>query len=115
MAVIDKNPRHATWPARDLSVRWWLSQTRLTRMHQTAANLDAAMGVAVLTSSDLTNIETGLAVQGELGDRRDSVTTVLRLFDRNLSATVQKAFGFREVRSTAALAGTLVHPLRRSG
>ena len=32
------------------------------------------------------------------------MTTVLRLFDRHLSATVQKAFGFREVRSTAALA-----------
>jgi len=69
-----------------------------------AANVIAASAVAVLTSDDLANVETGLAVRGELGDRRESVPTVLRLFDRHLSTTVQKTFGFRHVRSTAALA-----------
>ena len=104
VAVIDKNPPPRNVArARDLSVPVVVADATDPDA-LAAANLDAAMGVAVLTSSDLTNIETGLAVRGELGDRRDSVTTVLRLFDRNLSATVQKAFGFREVRSTAALA-----------
>ena len=69
----------------------------------------------VLTSSDLTNIETGLAVQGELGDRRDSVTTFLRLFDRNLSATVQKTFGFREVTIDRRVGPHPGSSLRRSG
>lgn len=69
-----------------------------------AANLQASSAVAVLTSDDLVNIETGLAVRGALGTRRNSVPTVLRLFDRHLSATVRKTFDFQDVRSTAALA-----------
>ena len=68
------------------------------------ANIAEASAVAILTSDDLTNIETGLAVRVELGDRRASVPIVLRLFSRQLSATVEHSFGFRNVRSTAALA-----------
>ncbi|MGB5017121.1 MAG: NAD-binding protein [Candidatus Nanopelagicales bacterium] len=69
-----------------------------------AANLSAASAVAIVTSDDFANIETGLAVLDFLGDRRDTVPTVLRLFDRQLSTTVERTFGFKEVRSTAALA-----------
>ncbi|MDQ1248770.1 MAG: hypothetical protein QG597_3143 [Actinomycetota bacterium] len=69
-----------------------------------AANLRAASAVALVTDDDMANIEAGLAVREELGDRRAGVPTVLRLFDRQLSSTVERAFGFRDVRSTAALA-----------
>lgn len=63
-----------------------------------------ARAVAVLTSDDLTNIETGLAVLDQLGPRRHDVPLVLRLFDRRLASTVEASFGFSCVRSTAALA-----------
>ena len=69
-----------------------------------AANLVSARGVAVLTSSDLANIETGLAVDELLGLRRDHVPVVMRVFDRQLAQTIEGSFGFRKVRSTAALA-----------
>lgn len=69
-----------------------------------AANLSAASAVAIVTSDDFVNIETGLAVLNFLGDRQSAVPTVLRLFDRQLSTTVERTFGFKEVRSTAALA-----------
>lgn len=65
-----------------------------------AANVESARAVAVVTSNDLVNIETGLAVQ-TLAPR---VPVVLRVFDRQLAATVSKAFGFSLTRSTAALA-----------
>jgi Trk K+ transport system NAD-binding subunit len=69
-----------------------------------AANLKSARAVAVLTSSDLANIETGLAVDDLLGDRRDDVPVVLRVFDHQLAHTLQSSFGFRHVRSTSELA-----------
>lgn len=69
-----------------------------------AVNLRSARAVAVLTSSDLANIETGLAVIDLLGDRREHVPIVLRVFDRNLAHTIETSFGFQWVRSTAALA-----------
>ena len=74
-----------------------------------AASLDAAgvrraRAVAVLTSSDLANIETGLVVDDLLGERRDEVPVVLRVFDRDLAHTIETGFGFHSVRSTAALA-----------
>ncbi len=70
----------------------------------TAANLSAASAVAIVTSDDFVNIETGLAILNFLGEKSTTVPTVLRLFDRQLSATVERTFGFKEVRSTAALA-----------
>ena len=68
------------------------------------ANVHAAAAVAVLTSDDLTNIETGLAVRDYLGDRWTEVPVVLRVFDRDLGRTVERHFDFRHVRSTSALA-----------
>jgi Trk K+ transport system NAD-binding subunit len=69
-----------------------------------AANLAHARAVAVLTSSDLANIETGLTVADLLGERRDAVPVVLRVFDRDLAGTIEDSFGFHFARSTAALA-----------
>ena len=66
--------------------------------------LEHARAVAVMTSDDLVNIETGLAVRDLLGDRWSDVPVVLRLFDRRLANTVAGSFDFRYVRSTAALA-----------
>jgi Trk K+ transport system NAD-binding subunit len=68
------------------------------------ANVHSASAVAVLTSDDLTNIETGLAVRDYLGERWVSVPVVLRVFDRDLGHTVEHHFDFRHVRSTSALA-----------
>jgi Trk K+ transport system NAD-binding subunit len=68
------------------------------------ANVHAAAAVAVLTSDDLTNIETGLAVRDYLGERWVNVPVVLRVFDRGLGRTVEHHFDFRHVRSTSALA-----------
>jgi Trk K+ transport system NAD-binding subunit len=65
-----------------------------------AANVERARAVAVVTSNDLANIETGLAVQAINPD----LPVVLRVFDRQLAATVSTAFGFDLTRSTAALA-----------
>jgi Trk K+ transport system NAD-binding subunit len=69
-----------------------------------AANLAQASAVAVLTSNDLANIETGLAVDDLLGERRVDVPVVLRVFDRQLATTIERGFDFRHVRSTSALA-----------
>jgi Trk K+ transport system NAD-binding subunit len=69
-----------------------------------SANLRTARAVAVLTSSDLANIETGLAVDDLLGERRNTVPVVLRVFDRELARTLESGFNFANVRSTSALA-----------
>ena len=69
-----------------------------------AVGIDRARAVAVLTSSDLANIETGLVVDDLLAERRGEVPVVLRIFDRDLAHTVETGFGFHFVRSTAALA-----------
>ena len=60
--------------------------------------------MAVLTSDDLVNVETGLVMRERLGDRWRSVPVVLRVFDRELAGGVEDGFGFHYVRSTAALA-----------
>ena len=69
-----------------------------------SARLAAASAVAVLTSDDLANLETGLAVRDQLGPRWRDVPVVLRIFDPQLAHSVKETFGFRNVRSTAALA-----------
>jgi Trk K+ transport system NAD-binding subunit len=68
------------------------------------ARLAAASAVAVLTSDDLANLETGLAVRDQLGARWARTPVVLRIFDPRLAHSVKETFGFRNVRSTAALA-----------
>jgi Trk K+ transport system NAD-binding subunit len=69
-----------------------------------AGGLAAASAVAVLTSDDLANLETGLAVRDQLGTRWPTTPVVLRIFDPQLARSVQASFGFSFVRSTAALA-----------
>ena len=69
-----------------------------------AANLVEAAAVAVLTSDDFVNVETGLVVRERLGERWASVPVVLRVFDRELAGGVEDGFGFRNVRSTASVA-----------
>jgi Trk K+ transport system NAD-binding subunit len=69
-----------------------------------AVNLNRAGAVAILTSDDLTNIETGLAVRDRLGDRWTEVPVVLRVFDRQLGRRLEESFAFRHVWSTVAIA-----------
>ena len=68
-----------------------------------AVNLTEASAVAVLTSNDLVNVETGLAVRDQLGRRWADVPVVLRVFDRELGGAIHEGFDFRYVRSTEAL------------
>jgi Trk K+ transport system NAD-binding subunit len=69
-----------------------------------SARLAAASAVAVMTSDDLANLETGLAVRDQLRAHWPAVPVVLRIFDPQLAHSVKETFGFRYVRSTAALA-----------
>ena len=69
-----------------------------------SVSLASASAVAVLTSDDLANLETGLAVRDQLGARWEATPVVLRMFDPQLARSVRHNFGFRNVRSTAALA-----------
>jgi Trk K+ transport system NAD-binding subunit len=69
-----------------------------------SANLDKASAVAVLTSNDLVNIESALAVRGHLKARAHELPLVVRLFDRQLAQFVEQHFDMRYVRSTSALA-----------
>jgi Trk K+ transport system NAD-binding subunit len=98
----DENNRYLA-AARDLGIPVIIGDSTLHQNLQ-AANLQAADAVAVLTSNDLANIETGLAVDDLLGERRTDVPVVLRVFDRQLAGVIEKNFEFRHVRSTSALA-----------
>ena len=69
---------------------------------QEAAGIHRASGVAVLTSDDLVNIETGLAVRGVMGDR--PVPIALRVFSRNLARLVGAELDAGLPRSIAELA-----------
>ena len=69
---------------------------------QEAAGIHRAAGVAVLTSDDLVNIETGLSVRGVMGDR--PVPIVLRVFSRNLARLVGAELDAGLTRSIAELA-----------
>jgi Trk K+ transport system NAD-binding subunit len=69
-----------------------------------SVSLAKASAVAVLTSDDLANLETGLAVRDQLGPRWRDTPVVLRMFDPQLARSVRASFGFTFVRSTAALA-----------
>ena len=69
-----------------------------------SVNLSRAASVAILTSDDLTNIETGVAVRDRLGDRWTEVPVVLRVFDRELGRRLEQSFAFRHVWSTVAIA-----------
>ena len=89
--------------ARALGVPVIIADATQSQTHR-MVNLHDAKAVAVLTSADLTNIETGLAVRESLGERWDEVPVVLRVFDRELAHMMEQSFGFQHVRSTSALA-----------
>jgi len=67
-------------------------------------NLHEASAVAVLTSDDLTNVEIALALRDRMAFANRHRPMVVRVFDRQLASSVEHSFGFRHVRSTAALA-----------
>ena len=69
---------------------------------QAAAGIHRAAGVAVLTSDDLVNIETGLAVRGVVGDR--PVPIALRVFSKNLARVIGTGLDAGIARSIAELA-----------
>jgi Trk K+ transport system NAD-binding subunit len=98
----DENNRYLS-NARSLNVPVIIGDSTASGTLATA-NLEAARAVVVLTSSDLANIETGLAVDELLGERRGQVPVVMRVFDRQLAHTIETSFGFHNVRSTSALA-----------
>jgi len=104
VVVVEKDPgnRHLG-QARALGLPVVLADATLPEtLHQ--VSLASAAAVAVLTSDDLANLETGLAVRDQLGARWDTVPVVLRMFDPQLARSVRHNFGFQHVRSTAALA-----------
>jgi Trk K+ transport system NAD-binding subunit len=69
-----------------------------------SVNLARAASVAIVTSDDMTNIETGLAVRDRLGERWAEVPVVLRVFERELGSRLEESFAFRHVWSTVAIA-----------
>ncbi len=68
-----------------------------------SVNLGRATSVAIMTSSDLANIETGLAVRDRLGERWEEVPVVLRVTGRELGHNLETSFDFRHVWSTSAI------------
>jgi Trk K+ transport system NAD-binding subunit len=98
----DEDNRYAS-QARLLGVRVIIGDATLARTLQ-AANLDTASAVAVVTSNDMTNIETGLAIRDGLRDRWEEVPVILRVFDTSLGHRLEETFDFRHVWSTAAIA-----------
>jgi Trk K+ transport system NAD-binding subunit len=89
--------------ARAIGVPVIIADATQSQTHR-MVNIDDAIAVAVLTSADLTNIETGLSIRESLGARWEKVPVVLRVFDRELAHMMERSFGFRYVRSTSALA-----------
>ena len=89
--------------ARSLNVPVVIGDATLARTLD-SVKLSSAAAVAILTSDDLTNIETGLAVRDQLGERWTEVPVVLRVFDRQLGSRLEQSFGFRHVWSTSAIA-----------
>ena len=65
-----------------------------------ALRVAEARSVVVVTSSDVVNLETALNVRALVPDRR----VVLRLFDPDLAARVERVFGIHTSRSPSALA-----------
>jgi Trk K+ transport system NAD-binding subunit len=98
----DEHNRHLS-QARALGVPVVIADATQPRV-LASVRLATASAVAVLTSDDMANLETGLAVRDQLGPRWEAVPVVLRIFDPQFARSVKETFGFRHVRSTAALA-----------
>jgi Trk K+ transport system NAD-binding subunit len=66
-----------------------------------SARLREAAAIAILTSDDMVNIETGIAVRDMLDDRwtAGSIPVVMRVFDQSLSRTIATRFGFENIQS----------------
>jgi Trk K+ transport system NAD-binding subunit len=66
-----------------------------------SARLHDAAAIAILTSNDMVNIETGIAVRDMLGDEwtAGSLPVVMRVFDQSLSQTISARFGFQNIQS----------------
>jgi Trk K+ transport system NAD-binding subunit len=104
VVVIEKSERNRHLSQlRALGINLMIADATLPEV-LASARLTAASAVAVLTSDDLANLETGLAVRDQLGSRWPATPVVLRIFDPQLAHSVKDTFGFRNVRSTAALA-----------
>jgi Trk K+ transport system NAD-binding subunit len=104
VVVVERDPGNRHIPrARALGVPV-ITQDATQKETLVAANLRSAQAVAVLTSDEYSNIETGLAVRDSLGDRAPSVPVVMRVFDRRLGAMLEKRLGFHHVRSVSAVA-----------
>ena len=104
MVAVDKDEgNRRLGPIRALGVPVIIADATLPQTLE-AASLPNAAAVAVVTSDDLANLETGLAVRDQLGERWKSVPVVLRMFDSPFARSVRHNFGFSAVRSTAALA-----------
>ena len=104
IVVVEKNEhnRHLG-QARALGIPVVIADATLPQVLE-SVRLATASAVAVLTSDDLANLETGLAVRDQLGPRWKTTPVVLRIFDSRLARSVKNSFGFTFVRSTAALA-----------
>src|SRR3954452_18770111 len=71
------------------------------------ANVVQAAAVAVMTSSDLANVESALSARAAFAARQptaERLRVVVRIFDSSLAEKVQKRFGVSVVRSASALA-----------
>jgi Trk K+ transport system NAD-binding subunit len=84
---------------RRLGVPVLVADIRLPETLQTL-QVQRARSVVVVTSSDIVNLETALNVQALKPEAR----VVLRLFDPDLAARVERAFGIHISRSPSALA-----------
>jgi Trk K+ transport system NAD-binding subunit len=84
---------------RRLGVPVLVADIRLPETLQ-ALHVDRARSVVVVTSSDIVNLETALNVQ----TLAPQVRVVQRLFDPDLAARVERAFGIHISRSPSALA-----------
>jgi Trk K+ transport system NAD-binding subunit len=84
---------------RRLGVPVLVADIRLPETLQ-ALHVDRARSVVVVTSSDIVNLETALNVQA----LNPEVRVVQRLFDPDLAARVERAFGIHISRSPSALA-----------
>ena len=102
VAVIDRAENNKYIPqARNAGVAIVIGDATLPET-LLAAGVDRASGIAILTSDDLINIETGLAVRSATSPR--AVPIALRLFERDLARVVGRSLNAGIARSTAELA-----------
>ncbi|MGH2907451.1 MAG: NAD-binding protein [Solirubrobacterales bacterium] len=104
VAVIERDADNRYIPlARSLGVPVILGDATLGTTLD-SVNMSAASSVAVMTSDDLTNIETSLTVRSRLGERWTNVPVVVRVFDRALAGRLARSFGFQHVWASASIA-----------